>query len=323
MAQTKTKFRYDEVVARDISFNLHKDNVHKHWFNDDPWNTIWLTAILAAVPEGERWGLRAVAKLLNKVKDPGIRETGVAFCKQERIHAREHDVMNSLIIEDGLPLDKIEKPFAAGFEFIKKHVSTEMQGALAASAEHFTAIIASVFLEHPEAFKDTDPEIVNMLYWHFVEETEHKAVSFDVFTDASGNHFAAYLRRVFGMASMTALGAPVISISVAYLLWHDKQLTNIPSARRMFETLFGEPGIMRNIGKLYLPFYRPSFHPWDDDNREVINVWKSAYEKSGDPAEAYQVFCGWIQNQKPAKASKKNNSPFKAFSSEKVEFIDA
>ena len=323
MAQTNTQAGYDDVIARDLSFNLTKDNVHKHWFNDDPWNTIWLTAILAAVPEGERWGLRAVAKLLSKVEDPRVREAGVAFCKQERIHAREHDVMNEIIIEDGLPLNKIEERFSVAFEFMDKHFSTEMQGALAASGEHFTAIIASVFLQHPEAFKDTDPEIVNMMYWHFVEETEHKAVSFDVFSHASGNGTTAYLRRVFGMASMTVLGAPALSAAVVYLLWHDKQLTNFSSARRMMDTLFGDTGIMRNIGKLYLPFYRPSFHPWEDDNREVINVWKAAYEETGDPAEAYKVFCEWTKNKKPTQVKKSKRSLRNVFSSEKMELASA
>jgi len=146
MAQAKVKVGYDEVVPRDLTFNLTKENVHKYWFNDDPWNTIWMSAVLAAVPEGERWVMRSAAMLLDKITDPAIREAGVNFCKQERIHAREHDVMNNISIEHGLPLDKIESTFVVIREFLKKNLSPEMQGALAGSFEHFTAILSSVFL---------------------------------------------------------------------------------------------------------------------------------------------------------------------------------
>ncbi|MDZ4272621.1 MAG: metal-dependent hydrolase [Erythrobacter sp.] len=76
------------------------------------------------------------------------------------------------------------------FKLIRKELqhrlSDDMQSSIAAAFEHFTAIISSVLLEHAELFDETHPELRAMLYWHFVEETEHKSVSFDVFVDASG-----------------------------------------------------------------------------------------------------------------------------------------
>lgn len=304
MAQTKVKVGYDEVVPRDLTFNLTKENVHKYWFNDDPWNTIWMSAVLAAVPEGERWVMRSAAMLLDKITDPAIREAGVNFCKQERIHAREHDVMNNISIEHGLPLDKIESTFVVIREFLKKNLSPEMQGALAGSFEHFTAILSSVFLEYPEMFKNTEPEVVHMLFWHFVEETEHKAVSFDVSTHASGKGVVAYLRRITAMATSTVAGGPGIAAATVYILWKDKQLTNIPSALRMLDTMLVRPGVMRHIGKLYFPYYRPSFHPWKDDNRDVLRVWKDEFDKTGDTGAAFKALCDWHENENPRKVKK-------------------
>src|SRR5690606_6057147 len=227
---------------------------------------------------------------------------GQDFCRQERVHAREHDEMNKLITEAGMPLNHIEERFVEVREYLKKHLSPEMQGSLAASFEHFTAILSSVFLEHPEVFKDTHPEIVDLLFWHFVEETEHKSVSFDVFTQASGGGAVAYFRRVAGMATSTAVGIPGMTAAAAYLLWKEKQLSNIPSAIRMLDTMFGNPGLLRHVGALYCPYYKPNFHPWEDDNREVIQIWKNAYERTNDASQAFQEFCAWHENRRPKKS---------------------
>lgn len=318
MAQAKVKVGYDEVVPRDLTFDLNKDNVHKYWFNDDPWNTLWMTAVLAAVPEGERWVMRSAAMLLDKIDDPAVRQAGVDFCKQERIHAREHDVMNEISIEHGLPLDDIESTFVVIREFLKKNLSPEMQGALAASFEHFTAILSSVFLEYPEMFEDTEPEVVNMLFWHFVEETEHKAVSFDVFSHASGKGPLAYLRRVTAMATSSVVGVPGITAALVYLLWKDKQFTNLPSALKMLDTTLVRPGVMRHIVKLYFPYYRPSFHPWKDDNRDVIHVWKKSFDETGDAGAAFKALCDWHKNENPRKVGKSS-----AFSAIKAKFAIA
>ena len=298
----------EEIVPRDISFNLTKDNVKKHWFNGDPWNTMWLSSVLAAVPEGERWIMRSASLQFKKLENPEVHKAGIALCKQERTHAREHAKMNTLLIDKGLPLDKIEDTFVTIRDLMQKYLTPETQGALAASGEHFTAILASLFLEHPRVLKDTHPEIVSMMYWHFVEESEHKAGSYDVFTHASGDGTVAYLRRIAAMATFTAVGIPAFGVATGYLLWKDKELTNIPSAIRMFDTLFYRPGLLRRFAKLYLPFYKPGFHPWEDDNRELIHVWKTAFEKTGDPRHAYEVLCERIEADKSQKTSQSSKS---------------
>jgi predicted metal-dependent hydrolase len=36
---------------------------------------------------------------------------------------------------------------------------------------------------------------------------------------------------------------------------------------------FGKNGLVKNIWKDYIDYYRPSFHPWDHDNRELLQEW--------------------------------------------------
>lgn len=177
---------------------------------------------------------------------------------------------------------------------MQDRLSLDMQSSIAAAFEHFTAVISSVMLENPELFDKTDPELRAMLFWHFVEETEHKGVSFDVFVAASGGGLKGYVKRVGGMALATAIGFPIMIGNQGYLLYKDRQLTNWRSAMQMTGVLFGNPGILTRIIKShYLPYFMPDFHPWDDDNREVIHVWKRAYDKTGDTHKAFQALANW------------------------------
>lgn len=128
-----------------------------------------------------------------------------------------------------------------------------------------------------------------MLYWHFVEETEHKSVSFDVFVDASGGGLRSYRLRTSGMLLAIALGFPIMIGNQTYLLYKDRQVLNLRSAAHMLKVLFWRPGILSKVLGGVLPYFSPTFHPWDDDNREVIRIWKRAYEKTGDTQQAYQA----------------------------------
>jgi predicted metal-dependent hydrolase len=85
------------------------------------------------------------------------------------------------------------------------------------------------------------------------------------------------------------IGFPLLAVNHAYLLYQDRQLTNLRSALYLADILFRRPGILSGVLRHYLPYYRPDFHPWDDDNREVIRVWKHEFEKSGDVRLAYQA----------------------------------
>jgi len=305
MSAAGRKIGYEEVVPRDLHFKMNTDTVARHWFNGDPWVTHWMNGILAAVPDGERWVMNSARIQLDNLKDPEVRQAAVNFCRQERIHAREHDEMNAACVAQGVPIDKVEAIFTKLRVQMQDRLSHDMQSSIAAAFEHFTAVISSVMLENPELFDETDPELRAMLYWHFVEETEHKGVSFDVFVAASGGGIKGYAKRVGGMVLATAIGFPIMIGNHGYLLYKDRQLTNWRSALRMSNVLFGNPGILTRIIKShYVPYFMPDFHPWDDDNREVIHVWKRAYDKTNDTHKAFQALRAWQRKRSNAPANR-------------------
>lgn len=286
MALANRKIGYDEVKPRDLHFDM--TNVPKYWMNNDPWSTHWWNALLAAVPDGERWVMQCVRKNLVKLSDEKVRKAGIDFIKQEHYHAREHDIMNQAVMAHGVPVDQVEAAFKRIRTFLQKILSEDMQLSTMAAAEHFTGTISAVFVENPEIFKDFDPALGAMIAWHMIEETEHKSVSFDVYQDAVGS----YPKRIAGMVLMTGIFVAISEYQRLVLVAKDGHLFNWRSAIKGLKFQFTKPGFMRLLVKHYLPYYSPNFHPWDHDNRAQLRAWKDTFEATGDTMKAYKAFIG-------------------------------
>ncbi len=283
MALANRKIGYDEVEPRDLHFDVA--NIPKYWVNNDPWTTHWWNAILAAVPEGERWVMQAVRRNISKLDTPEIRKAAVDFIKQEHYHAREGDVLNDALRKQGVAIDEVESGFLKIRGIIEKYFSDDMQLSMVAAFEHFTGTISAVFVEHPDLLKSMDPAVASMMAWHMVEETEHKSVSYDVFQDAGGS----YPKRIAGLAIATVVFLAMTEYQRLYLVYKDGQLFNWRSALKALSFQFIYPGMMRRLAGRYLQYYLPSFHPWDDDNRAEIQSWKRTFRASqGDATKAYE-----------------------------------
>jgi predicted metal-dependent hydrolase len=50
---------------------------------------------------------------------------------------------------------------------------------------------------------------------------------------------------------------------------------------RLFRWLWLSPGGMRQLVRPWLSYFRRDFHPWQHDNSEHVERWKTAYAESG------------------------------------------
>ncbi len=88
-----------------------------------------------------------------------------------------------------------------------------VQLATTIALEHFTAIVAHQLLTNPKATEGMHPNVKPLWLWHAVEETEHKAVCFDVYQQVGGG----YLNRALNMARVMLgflLGISAIQMSL-------------------------------------------------------------------------------------------------------------
>jgi len=64
--------------------------------------------------------------------------------------------------------------------------------AITCALEHYTAMLADYVLRNPVWLEDAEPQLRVLWSWHAAEETEHKAVAYDVYRAAGGG----YAKRV-------------------------------------------------------------------------------------------------------------------------------
>ena len=132
--------------------------------------------------------------------------------------------------------------------------------------EHYTAVLVVHMMNSVNELM-TDDTIRNLWLWHSVEETEHKAVAFDLYQHLYGQGLDAYIPRV---AIFTFSLAMISSISTAYhlvLMQRDGQLFNRKTWGKFFS-------FARQSYRVFLPqfmaYYRRDFHPNDTDETELV-----------------------------------------------------
>lgn len=253
------------ITVRRMDFDIPA--LPRYWYKGNVWITHFMNALSTTFPDGERFFIHAVRNYENEITDPELRTQIRAFIGQEANHGKEHEAFNQALIDQHhLPLESKITFMKKALAFAKKKYSRREQLALTVGFEHFTAILANLMLKQPELIEELKGMYADMFMWHAVEETEHKAVAFDVFTATEDD----YWLRVRGMAQATFFFL-LITLRMQYsLLKHDGQLGNWRDALGFGKFLLLKPGLLTRIIPEYLDFYRPSFHPWQHDNRHLI-----------------------------------------------------
>ena len=110
------------------------------------------------------------------------------FIGQEATHGREHRVLNDRLDQLGYPTKRFERLTKAGLKLRTRVLSARSNLAATAALEHFTATLAELVLTNEEVRDMIGDEAVKDLFlWHALEESEHKAVAFDVYKAVGGS----------------------------------------------------------------------------------------------------------------------------------------
>jgi predicted metal-dependent hydrolase len=276
-AQTATKTTPDDltVTPRDIHFATEAAS-GKAWLGGDPVATAVFNAMSLTFPDGERLFMDAVRHYRSELSGK-LLEDAKAFIKQEAIHSREHVALNGGLDRTHYPIDAIETEIRGRIKATRERGPMAMLGVTIA-LEHFTAMMADVTLEDGSVFEGTDEDILRLWQWHALEETEHKAVAFDVFQQVTQDWTPRqrYFLRIRVMALVTILFTSNISRYASRLLIADGVSPWTARARVLWYLLF-RPGLFRKGWRSYWAWYKPGFHPWDHDNRATIAAWQGKF----------------------------------------------
>ena len=160
----------------------------KYWWDNDPAKTLLLAALSASFPPGERFFIDSVRHYQKEITDPELKAAVRAFIGQEAHHSKEHEALNGYMQARGINLKRLEREVMWLMNVLRKRLSPERQLAHTVAVEHFTALMAEEFLLKYDALEEMDPRMAPIWAWHAIEESEHKAVAFDVYQQVSGNY---------------------------------------------------------------------------------------------------------------------------------------
>ncbi len=246
------------------------------WLDNDPFLTAVFNAMSLSFPSGERHFIDSVRAYEDRITDEKLLKEVKGFYKQEGIHSREHRKYNKLLCEQrGYDLQALESVYLNALAKSKKNpkVTPRIFLASTVAAEHFTASLGVNVLEG-RLWKNVDPTIGELWQWHSMEELEHKAIAFDVYTQVGGSHkmLTALMRLTMWMFFWNTM-------RVAFkILRHDKQLWKWKTLKSVSKFLFAKEGFIRCHVPAYKEFLNEGFHPWDVDDRALLRHWEKVLE---------------------------------------------
>jgi len=260
-----------EIVRRRVDFDFDPTAVPRDWYRGDAHLTTFWNALSLLFPEGERFFVESVRRYKDRIADPALREAIDAFIGQEAMHGRAHRAFNDMVRSRGLGVaGPAEEQLRKLLELGRRRLSPRGQLAVTCALEHYTAILAEQLLRN-EDHRDAGHESVRPLWiWHALEESEHKAVAFDVYEAMGGT----YLHRMAIMLLTTAFFfGETANVHVRFLR-AEGQLWNARGWLGAVNYFWGRPGLLRKLVPAYLDYFRPGFHPDDRDTTSLLEGWR-------------------------------------------------
>lgn len=271
MTQTSNPDR--TIPTRRISFEESVQELPRHFAADGDLIISHVVAGLSGVfPDGEDFFVRSVRHFRDDITDPRLKRQVAGFIGQEAVHGREHRVLNERFAELGYPIHAIERFTERGLAFRTRVAPPKANLAATAALEHFTATLAELILTNEEVRTLIGhQEVQNLFLWHALEESEHKAVAFDVYKAVGGGerlrvwtmNFFRY-GFVLGMAVQT-----VISLLMDRSTYRPRRLW------RSLKVLRRSPLLSKDLWDQLRDYNRPDFHPDDRDTTELVKEWRA------------------------------------------------
>ncbi|MCJ8191564.1 metal-dependent hydrolase [Sphingomicrobium aestuariivivum] len=276
------------ITPRDREFG--RDGATPRWWHGgNPYATAMYNALSATFPDGEAFFVRSVRAFAKDCPE-ALKKDIKAFTTQEAIHSREHDAFNKRASESGYDMGPL-------YDRVRERIALLQDkpqvASLAATMvlEHYTAILAQEILANPKHFEGAEEATAMLWKWHAAEEIEHKGVAYDTWMHATRDwsRFKRWSVKAKVMLYVTSHFFPDRFKGALYLLEQDG-ITGWKAKWGLIKYGLVSPGMFRKILGAWLEFFLPKFHPWNEDDRELIAAYEDAeghkYMRNGKKVRA-------------------------------------
>ena len=138
--------------------------------------------------------------------------------------------------------------------------------------------MAQQFIANPRHFADSDKETADLWRWHALEELEHKGVAYETWLYAT-RHWSRWRR--WKVKSL-------LMLVITRNFWTNRYTDTIDlltqdgfdgwrTKVKLLNFLLFSPGVARKIIVPWVKFFLPGFHPWNEDDRHLIDLAESEF----------------------------------------------
>jgi predicted metal-dependent hydrolase len=255
------------LTVRKLNIDLSR-GFARHWMGGDVYRTAFMNALSMSFPLGEQMFIDSVRAVpFEAIADPALRAEVKDFIGQEASHRFVHQQYNAELARQGYDYT-LEPRTRERVELIKT-LPVRDQLAITCALEHYTAMLADFVLRHPGWLEQASPEMRTLWSWHAAEESEHKAVAFDVYRAAGGS----WAKRVLWYLHVSLIFWRDTSLQTIHNLKRDRALWRWSTWRSGVQAWFGRQGLAWHLLRPGLDYLSPRFHPWQHDNRALLQTW--------------------------------------------------
>jgi uncharacterized protein len=268
------------IRALQIDFSQGFD---RRWFGGDAFRSAYFNAMSMTFPLGEQSFIDSIkgvdhlidAQIENETDRAKLRGQLTDFSAQEATHRHIHAQYNAVLAKQGF-INEVEKRIEKRLERFSNEHPMNMLAATCAY-EHYTAVMSDVMLKNSAASAAMQPMMRQLWLWHALEETEHKAVAFDLYKRLGGHErgrIVAYLLAMF-FFQIDAFQQTTKNLSKDGALWKPSTLWG------MLTFYFGRPskgnGWIWMTTRPLLAYFKRDFHPNQLGEAELPQAYASEH----------------------------------------------
>ncbi|SKH64117.1 metal-dependent hydrolase [Mycobacteroides abscessus] len=260
------------IKTRRIKFRYPTGSLNRHYVQGDLVMSHIIAMLSAVFPEGEDYFIRSVKHYSDQITDPVLKKQVAGFIGQEVTHGREHRELNDRLQQMGYPTAFVDRMTKRGMNFYTLRFPPRFNLAVTAALEHYTATLAETLLTDQRA-QDLlgDTEVRSILLWHALEESEHRAVAFDVYRTVGGTE----RMRIWAMRYITCTFICGGILESILSLSRDRAAYNPIRLFKSATALRHSPFVSREIVGRIRAYNRPGFHPDEFDNTDLLERWNA------------------------------------------------
>jgi predicted metal-dependent hydrolase len=263
------------MTVRRMSFP-YPDSLKAWWNPKRPEFSQLVNGCSLAMPYLEPYLIETMRQARAKITDQRLLADIDLYVGQESAHFRQHQQFNRRLA--GFGYDAVpahEALLKEDFDRYRREKSFAFHLAYAEGFEAVALAISHMLIEEREfLFAGADPAVSSLILWHFVEEMEHKCVTYDVFQALDGR----YGRRIYGL--MVATMHIIIRARGGYrrLLLEDGLWRNWRSRLALYGVLLR---IFARVVPRFLRILKPSYNPREVEDAAWVKAWWRMHEQGG------------------------------------------